>query len=297
MKEWITRLALTFCAMTLMTQHPLAAQEADDDEVIADSAASDEYFAPYASLPASFKGAGPNIIVDEAFCLDTFFIKLLLVEEEQTTEPLRIAHIGDSHIRGLILPHTTRDLLKAEFSNIDYCDYGINGATCRSYLRSDALSEMLASSPDLVILSFGTNEGYDLNYNAERHYAQIGELVARIRETMPDVPLLFTTPPGCYQKNGTINRHNTAVAETICRFAEENECAVYDLYAAAGGEENACKNWVGAQMMQRDRVHYTPAAYKLQGQMLFDALMRAYNLFLSDLEAEAEESETDGNDE
>ncbi len=53
--------------------------------------------------------------------------------------------------------------------------------------------------PELLILSFGTNESHNRRYNVNLHYNQMDELVKLLRDSLPDVPILLTTPPGSYE--------------------------------------------------------------------------------------------------
>ena len=62
------------------------------------------------SMPKTFKNTRENIIMDTAHVLIPFFEKLRV-----RREPVRIVHIGDSHIRGHVLPLTVRRNLENEF--------------------------------------------------------------------------------------------------------------------------------------------------------------------------------------
>ena len=95
---------------------------------------------------------------------------------------------------GRILPRTTGTLLTETFGAISYTDMGINGAFCTTFTRPDRISDIAALHPDLVILSFGTNESHNRRYNTLLHYRQMDELVRMLRDSLPNVPLLMTTP-------------------------------------------------------------------------------------------------------
>ena len=58
------------------------------------------------SLPASFTHSLDNVIEDESRSLSPFFQKL-----NDMTGPVRIVHIGDSHVRGHLYPLITRRCL------------------------------------------------------------------------------------------------------------------------------------------------------------------------------------------
>ena len=62
------------------------------------------------SLPASFTHSLDNVIEDENRSLSPFFQKL-----NDMTGPVRIVHIGDSHVRGHLYPLITRRRLEHDF--------------------------------------------------------------------------------------------------------------------------------------------------------------------------------------
>lgn len=104
------------------------------------------------SLPASFTHSLDNVIEDENRSLSPFFQKL-----NDMTGPVRIVHIGDSHVRGHLYPLITRRRLEHDFGaeavypdvisyrtgglahetgepGIVYHMIGINGATSVTFL-------------------------------------------------------------------------------------------------------------------------------------------------------------------
>lgn len=204
-------------------------------------------------------------------------------------DTVRIVHVGDSHIRGHIFPETTGGLLQRTFGALSYTDIGINGAFCTTFTRPDRVADIAALHPDLVILSFGTNESHNRRYNSILHYRQMEELVCMLRKSLPDVPMLMTTPPGSYdsfrqrrrRRTYKINPRTAVAAQTIRRFADANGLAVWDMYETFGGVRRACLNWQEARLMRPDHVHYLPEGYALQGEMFYRALLKAYNDYCS----------------
>ena len=49
------------------------------------------------------------------------------------------------------------------------------------------------------------------------------------------------------------------------------------MYNILGGTRRACLNWQEAGLMRPDHVHYMPDGYVLQGELLYQALIKAYN--------------------
>ncbi len=241
------------------------------------------------SLPDCFHELTANIIEDENGVLTPVLEKLRLSRWGAIPDSLRILHIGDSHIRGKILPGTAGDKLMEAFGKVKYMEMGVNGATCITFTHPLRIQAIIDARPDLLILSFGTNESHNRRYNSYAHYRQMDELISLIKKDLPGVPLLFTTPPGSYEsfrsrnrrRTYSINPRTTTAVDTIRLYAQNHKIAVWDMYNILGGSKRACKNWNEAGLMRPDHVHYMPDAYKLQGELLFEAIVNAYNAYVT----------------
>lgn len=241
------------------------------------------------SLPTAFTGTGPNVITDSLGVLDPVLERLRQIQNGASEDTLRILHIGDSHIRGHIFPQTTGKLLAETFGAVSYTDMGVNGATCLTFTHPDRIAAIAALRPELLIMSFGTNESHNRRYNSNVHYHQMEELLKLLREALPDVPILLTTPPGSYdsfrqrrrKRTYSVNPRTATAVNTIHAFARRNGLVVWDMYNVAGGSRRACRNWVAARLMRPDHVHYLPAGYTLQGNLLYEALIKAYNAYVA----------------
>lgn len=241
------------------------------------------------ALPAAFQDVGRNEMVDSLRLLAPVLEHLRLVRAGILEDTVRIVHIGDSHIRGHIYPQTTGSRLVDSFGAVSYTDMGVNGATCLTFTHPERIAAIAALRPELLILSFGTNESHNRSYNAHVHYQQMDELVGLLRDSLPDVPIVLTTPPGSYesfrqrrrQRTYAINPRTAKAVNTIQTYARTHRLAVWDLYNVAGGSRRACKNWQAAGLMRPDHVHYMPEGYILQGELLYEALIKAYNYYVS----------------
>lgn len=248
-----------------------------------------EAIAVKVTFPSAFVGTTPNKIVDTLQVLAPVFDRLRRIQENSADDTLRVVHIGDSHIRGHIFPQTTGNSLKQAFGAVSYTDMGVNGATSLTFTHPERIEAIAALKPDLLILSFGTNESHNRKYNSNIHYRQMEELLNLLRGSMPDVPILMTTPPGSYDSfrqrrrkaTYSINPRTAIAARTIHDFARRHGLVVWDLYNVVGGSRYACNNWTNAQLMRPDHVHYLPAGYTLQGNLLYEAIIKAYNDYVS----------------
>lgn len=287
----IVILLFLFCLPSLRAQDILPSHSlisefvADIDTLCLYSQRTDTVAVPFVTLPAAFRQVKENALTDSIDILKLFWEKLRLLRLGTSADTLRIVHVGDSHIRGHIFPRTTGELLQQTFGAISYTDVGINGAFCVTFTRPDRVREIAALKPDLLILSFGTNESHNRRYNVQLHYRQMDELVRMLRESMPGVPMLMTTPPGSYEstrqgrrrRTYKINPRTAITVQTIHRYADENGLAVWDMYGILGGIHRACLNWQKAGLMRPDHIHYLPEGYHLQGELLHQALLKAYN--------------------
>lgn len=241
------------------------------------------------AFPEAFRETGRNEIIDSIALLSPVFERLRQVRAELSEDTVRIVHIGDSHVRGHIYPQTTGTRLKETFGAVSYTNRGVNGATCLTFTHPGRIADIVALKPELLILSFGTNESHNRRYNVNIHYNQMDELIKLLRTALPEVPILLTTPPGSYEsfrqkrrkRTYSINPRTATAAETIRRYAEEHHLLVWDMYDVVGGRRRACTNWAEAKLMRPDHVHYLPEGYILQGELLYQALIQAYNDYVS----------------
>ena len=241
-------------------------------------------------FPQVFEGTKPNGFIDPTSSLRPIMERLYRLKIGASDDTLRIVQIGDSHVRGRIFPRTTGMKLKEVFDLISYTDMGVNGATCLTFTHPDRVDAIAELKPELLILSFGTNESHNKRYNSTVHYHQMDELLKLLRTRMPDVPIVLTTPPGSYEsfrqsrrrRTYAINPRTITAVNTIHKYGQDRKLAVWDMYTVVGGKERACKNWWEAGLMRPDHVHYIAEGYVLQGELLFEAFIKAYNDYVSD---------------
>lgn len=261
------------------------------------------------SLPATFRQTQANQIIGSDL-LTPFFEKI-----RKADRPVRVLHLGDSHVRGHVFTVETRQCLeKAWGDSAVYADkityktsalaretgkaglvyhaYGINGATYGQFNNEQTLSKFDELNPDLIILSFGTNEAHGRNYTEEWQIQEMDALLASLKERFPDADFLLTTPPGSYWrkrvkktlKNGRktyvtrhiLNEQVEQVANTQVTYGAEHQIPVWDLYHVVGGADYACRNWRNAGLQRSDYIHYTSEGYILQGKLLAEAILKAY---------------------
>lgn len=236
-------------------------------------------------VPTSFKGVKKNLIVDKSNSLAPFMEKLRLARADFLTDSVRVLHVGDSHIKGHFFTYRVRDLLQEDFSMLSYEDYGINGAVERTFNTPDRIRQIASFKPDLLILSFGTNTSNDRNYSSRYHYRELESLILQIRQLLPKTPILLTTPPGAFERLGRnryrLNKRTDLAVNVIKECAVDHELAYWDLYNAVGGVIYAPTNWMSANLMRPDHIHFYVEGYELQGNLLYKAIIQHYNEYIT----------------
>ena len=173
---------------------------------------------------------------------------------------------------------------------ITLSNLGVPGAQLQHLARMNdevLAAELAAWRPDLLILAFGTNEGFSPVLNAEEAEAALRTQVARLRRLAGrDVPILLLGAPDAAIRTPTgtprlacgggwyvpvlleqVRARQAATARAL-------GLAYWDWAAAMGGRCSASR-WVAAGEMRGDHVHFTRSGGERIGAMLDAALERA----------------------
>lgn len=181
-----------------------------------------------------------------------------------------IEHKGSTLLHGILLENT-RD------KGILYNMIGVNGATYNHYNQSAYfLPQLSALAPDLVIISLGTNESVGGRYSAESVQNDVERLINNIQKQLPQAAILLTTNPDLLKSRRYLNANNLATRSVLLDVANSKGLAVWDLHTIMGGH-GSVKKWRSAGLSAKDAIHFTTEGYQLQGALLFEALMQAYD--------------------
>ncbi|HRI58425.1 MAG TPA: GDSL-type esterase/lipase family protein [Saprospiraceae bacterium] len=171
--------------------------------------------------------------------------------------------------------------LENELSGVVYHSIGVNGAKYQDFVRAKYFSRQVSElAPDLIILSFGTNEAQG---KADPDFLRrsMQNLIESLQENSPNALIMLTTPADSYLRSGrSFNPNMAEVSEIIRKFAREKGYALWDLHKLSGGE-NSAQNWKTNGLMSTDSVHYTKVGYAAQGKLLYQSLIKGYNNFAS----------------
>jgi lysophospholipase L1-like esterase len=163
-----------------------------------------------------------------------------------------------------------------ERAGVIYHSIGVNGAKFSDFARAKFFALQLKEiTPDLVILSFGTNEAQARN-SPTLLQKQMDELTTQITSQWPHACILFTTPADSYLRGKGFNPNMVDISTTIKDFALKKDFAYWDLFQVGGGE-NSAERWKSNGLMSSDSVHYSRTGYAAQGKLLYLGLINAYN--------------------
>lgn len=167
-------------------------------------------------------------------------------------------------------------------SGVLYHAIGVNGAKYAHYNAAMFFSKQTAAlQPDLFILSLGTNEALDYPYLDKKFLQHMDSLITSLRENNPQARFLLVTPPDAFRKKTRPNPGIAKIREMIIQYAVENGLAFWDMYRALGGEGSATA-WRKSELLRADGIHYTKDGYEYQGNLLYHALIKGYNRYVSD---------------
>ncbi|MCX6198660.1 MAG: GDSL-type esterase/lipase family protein [Bacteroidetes bacterium] len=171
--------------------------------------------------------------------------------------------------------------LENDSNGIIYHAIGVNGAEAFQYVHAKYFAEQTQMlHPDLLILSLGTNEANRRPFNKELTAARLDSLVKQLQLYNPNTPILLTTPPDSYYGRKYYNPAVSAMHVILVDYSKEHDLAVWDLFSASGGFKS-CYQWKKYKLMRKDGVHFSRAGYELQGNLLYEALMKSYNKYVN----------------
>lgn len=177
---------------------------------------------------------------------------------------------------------------------------GVVGAQLRHFAQTDdALVgyELATYAPDLIVLAFGTNEGFSPKFDAVSYEAGLRGQIARLRKLSPGTPILLLGAPDALSRNQAL-RTNAPGAVIECpdggatplfappalarvrtiqrKVANDMKVAFWDWQQAMGGmcTAMAWTRWV-PPLMRSDHVHFLRAGGLVLANRLQTDLDRA----------------------
>ncbi|MEL6847920.1 MAG: GDSL-type esterase/lipase family protein [Bacteroidota bacterium] len=175
---------------------------------------------------------------------------------------------------GLVLENSQR-------RGILYHNIGVNGAKFSDFNRGRHFMQQVgALEPDLIIVSLGTNEAANRAFGRRAFYQAIDEMIYQINQYAPHAAILFTTPPDAYYARQRHNSNVELARDVLQEYAFNHDLACWNFYDIMGGTD-AIQDWHKEGLAQPDHLHLTQEGYELQGDLLFEALIKGYGNYQS----------------
>lgn len=168
---------------------------------------------------------------------------------------------------------------------------GVVGATLRDLAARDeavVALELANWRPSLIVLAFGTNEGFDDGLDSRGYEALLRGQISRLRRLAPGASLMILGAPDAL-RNGVANGCSAdgrrspppslaVVRDVQRRVAADMGVAFWDWHGRMGGDCSADRLAMqGEPLMLRDRVHFSSAGADWIGGILHADLMAAYD--------------------
>lgn len=192
---------------------------------------------------------------------------------------LRLRVVGGTlDVQGFILD-------RAPTARVTLDTFGIPSATVKGWANADprVLAQALHGTDyDAVVLEYGTNEGADPDFNADKYASELSSALTNLRQVFPQAACVLVGPPdrGVLRTGhghrlpllayGRIHQRIAQIQRDVGhRFA----CAAWNWQALMGGPGGSY-GWAHARpgLMGRDLIHLSPAGYRLTGQALAHSL-------------------------
>jgi lysophospholipase L1-like esterase len=240
---------------------------------------------PWTPLPSPVSATCPGGICQPEG-LDGFFMAL------NGTGPVRVVQFGDSHTAG---GDITTSLLwrlqgRLEGREIGISARGVVGATLRGFAAQEPLLDPDGFRPDLIILAYGVNEGFDDALDPGTYEALLRRQVARVRESVPAASLLILGAPEAMRGDGGGTCEGdperrwkapamlSVVRDVQHRVAADMGVAFWDWRGRMGGDCSAHALTLGnTPLMRGDHVHFTGSGGDWIGSLLFADLMAVHD--------------------
>lgn len=214
-------------------------------------------------------------------------------------EPVRLLHLGDSHLSGGYSTAPIISSLRELYGDqqIRVSRIGVPGATYATFATEKYMSQIAAEQPDIILISLGTNDSYSFHFQPQGMRDNMDMFFAMLRSSVGNIPIILTTPPPSYLRKsyqaGTrtvrvkrrrtrripiyktsyqFNPYTQVASKVLMDYAHREGMAYFDLRSTIGAEQETSR-WLSEGLMHTDHVHYTRSGYGRMGQSIAEALV------------------------
>lgn len=167
---------------------------------------------------------------------------------------------------------------------IDYYVYGNSGKTFSFFNESSQFSEYLNDTkPDLAIITLGTNDAFAPKFDSASVYESIDKTIALVKSVNNSCSIILTTPAESYIKKSIVNKNIPVVRNIIKIVSKKHNVACWDFYGIMGLDDRM-QTWLDNELAFNDKIHFTKPGYQLIADMLYVAIMKGYEKYLTKLE-------------
>ncbi|MFA6830799.1 MAG: GDSL-type esterase/lipase family protein [Bacteroidaceae bacterium] len=167
-----------------------------------------------------------------------------------------------------------------------YHAIGVNGAMFVNYTKDQYVQQLATLHPQLLIISLGTNESFGLHFYEQEFAGQAAQFIHLVHKYMPNTSVLLTSPTECYKRVRDKHRrriyvqntNSEKVAHALQTVATTENTAYWNLFAATGGKGSS-EDWYNEGLMDSRRIHFHIEGYKLQGYLLYQAIINSYKSY------------------
>ena len=99
----------------------------------------------------------------------------------------------------------------------------------------------------------------------------LDSLIDRVKQALPKSTILLTIPGDHLVSRVNPNPNLLLVKEAIITSAIAKGCCIWDFHSLMGGE-GSIRIWNGMGLTAPDLLHLNAKGYRLQGELLFEAL-------------------------
>ena len=202
------------------------------------------------------------------------------------TEARLPAYTNDITLRVKKLSNTQNETtvyglnLENDSSGVLYHSVGVNGAEAFQYIRAQFFAEQTNGLyPSLIIISLGTNEAQRLPFDKDGTILKLDSLISALRLYNPQAAILLTTPSDSYYRKKYYNSSLASLHTGMVEYAKEHHVAIWDLYSIGGGYKS-CYQWKRYGLMRPDGIHFDRKGYEFQGNLMYEAIIKAYNKYI-----------------
>jgi lysophospholipase L1-like esterase len=240
---------------------------------------------PYTLLPSPVSATCPG-----GLCQPEGLIEFFAAFGQR--QPVNIVQFGDSHTAGGDITRSLLWRLQSRFAGVPIQLYahGVVGATLNGMAGREPLFDDGEAGPDLVIIAYGTNEGFDELLDPRAYERLLRGEIERVLETSPGTAILILGAPEAMRGDGGGRCAGDAdhrwkapemlsvVRDVQHRVAASMGVAFWDWRGRMGGDCSAHALTLGdTPLMRGDHVHFTGTGGDWIGSLLAADIIAAYD--------------------